>query len=161
MSDAAVAEQMEAARKLLMEVVQEMYEENNRIPGVKRVRDATGLSLSEAKELLEESKPFLKKPKVTEDQHEQTPSVQPEGEHVKHESEPAEREIGKTKVEKAPSQASFSPEQPDNQEGLSPEGAPRQSENESPQPTDLDSLSEKGKLETQRPPWMWTSCFCR
>ena len=151
---------MEAAKQLLMDVVQEMYEQNNfRIPGVKRVREMTGLTVTEAKELLEECKPLLKKTKTTTVQPEQSPSEKSEDELVKQEpaeSEPAAMEIGETKEE---SQASFTPEQPDNQEGLSP-GVPAQSEGDSAQPTDLDSPSEKAKLETQRRRCMWTSCFC-
>ena len=116
---------MEAAKQLLMDVVQEMYEQNNfRIPGVKRVREMTGLTVTEAKELLEECKPLLKKTKTTTVQPEQSPSEKSEDELVKQEpaeSEPAAMEIGETKEE---SQASFTPEQPDNQEGL-PQEFPR------------------------------------
>ena len=54
----------EAAKDMLLELVQEMYEQNSyRVPAAKRVRDATGLSLAEAKDLLDECKPMLKKPK--------------------------------------------------------------------------------------------------
>ena len=54
----------EAAKDMLLELVQEMYEQNSyRVPAAKRVRDATGLSLAEAKELLDECKPMPKKPK--------------------------------------------------------------------------------------------------
>ena len=162
MSDGAAVEQMEAAKKLLMDVVKEMYEENNfRIPAVKRVRSATGLSLAKAKDLLEECKPLLKKTKATPLQDEQTPSEKSADEEVKHEpaeSEPAEKETNKTKKEQSVSQASFSPEQPDNQEGLSPEDVPGQPGNGSPQPTDLDSLSQKAQLETQRRPWLLVFC---
>lgn len=53
---------MDEAQQLLLQVVQELFEENKgRIPAAKKVRDATGLSLQESKDLLEECKPLLKK----------------------------------------------------------------------------------------------------
>lgn len=55
---------MDEAKQLLLQVVQELYEDNKgRIPAAKKVRDATGLSLQESKDLLEECKPLLKKPR--------------------------------------------------------------------------------------------------
>ena len=57
---------MDGAKALLLGVVQELYEQNNhRVPAAKRVRDATGLDLDEAKELLRECKPLLKKIKAS------------------------------------------------------------------------------------------------
>ena len=57
---------MQEAKDLLLQVVQELYEQNSyRVPAAKRVKDATGLSLSEAKDLLEECKPMLKKARVS------------------------------------------------------------------------------------------------
>eukprot|EP00438_Fugacium_kawagutii_P034756 Skav221195 [mRNA] locus=scaffold3557:154947:158653:+ [translate_table: standard] len=55
---------MDEAKKILVEMVQELYENNSyRIPAVKKIRDATGLTLKEAKDLLDEAKPLLTKPK--------------------------------------------------------------------------------------------------
>ena len=165
----------EAAKDMLLELVQEMYEQNSyRMPAAKRVRDATGLSLAEAKELLDECKPMLKKPKPgsakpaapPEEPEASVPDTQID-EDTKTPEKTAEMkpEKGKVEVKEAKSEScsvlSYTPEQPDNQEGLSPRtpfyepSTPVQTplQNPSDEETDEkhDSSQKIQKQGTQRP----------
>eukprot|EP00435_Cladocopium_sp_Y103_P035660 s527_g9.t1 len=160
-------EKMQEAKDLLLEVLQELYEQNSyRVPAAKRVRDATGLSLSEAKDLLEECKPMLKKPKASGSKPAAPPQEVEDDTQLDEETSTPEKspvtKMEKPKLEvkaksEAASKGSYTPEEPDNQEGLSPDrspwGQPLPSERDSAEENDekCDSPKKLEKQETQRP----------
>ena len=159
---------MDGAKALLLGVVQELYEQNNhRVPAAKRVRDATGLDLDEAKELLRECKPLLKKIKASsmpaDPPQELEASAEPGDTQLDEETMTPEKtaemkpEKLKEEVKESKSEAcsvgSYTPEEPDNQEGLSPDrspwGQPVPSEMGSEE--EIDPTKKLEKQGTQRP----------
>eukprot|EP00435_Cladocopium_sp_Y103_P040775 s3758_g11.t1 len=157
------------ARQLFLQVLQQLVEDNNgRIPGVKKVQEATGLSKAESKELLADLKPQLLEAAKAAKGAEPKPAApsagaassasKPAGEAKEMPGSPKD-EVKDEVKEESDSQGSrgaasqkalpletpvrklaFTPEYPDNQEGLS-------------QATELDTPTTSPKMaraDTQR-----------